>query len=101
MQNTTIDGGTVFGEPTGSRAVGIKPGGAEVYASPQLDLWQWPGGPTVESRPNSGSAVFAIVGIARPQLEFLQAVRSESIHHSLKVSPCMQRKLSALVNSVA
>lgn len=70
-----IEDNVVLGEPAGNQAVSISPNGTEAYASPRLELWQWPDGPAVMSDEDTSIARFIIENIARPQLETIQNVR--------------------------
>lgn len=75
MQNTTIEDNLILGSPAGDMAVGISPNGTEVYASPQLTVWQWPDGPFTMSDPQTSVAEAVIENIARPELASIQSVR--------------------------
>ena len=50
----------VYGEPAGDQAVAIAPGrkGSAVYAEPRIRVWQWPGGPTTQTKSKSATASF-------------------------------------------
>lgn len=74
MQNVTIEGNEVLGEPAGVRAIGIDPYGTEVFASPRIEVWQWPQGTPVLSNPDTAVAENVIINIARPQVETILEV---------------------------
>ena len=57
VQGVSFDGNVVHGEPAGDRVVGVSSATPQVFASPQRQVWQWPGGPTtVTASASSGTA---------------------------------------------
>lgn len=73
----------MFGEPAGPRVVAVVANDTELYATPPIEVWQWPGGPPLLVDNNNSIAEFAVRRIARPELEVAQNVRALPLPASL------------------
>lgn len=101
MQNVTVEGNSVLGAPAGARAIAVFGDGTEAFAAPQMDVWQWPGGPAVPSDPDTAIASFFVERVARPQLAVLQKVCTPSPQLQLVPhSDCTRKRIrTGVVNT--